>query len=139
MEYRVWSIGGKCKKRISNFLHTPYPIPYTPENGQVLIAVVILFSAILTTVIVGLVSPILSQVKIAKNLQQSKQSYFAAESLAEDLVYRFKISKNVSASESLTLAGASASASVTISGGTQQITAQGDNYSLNRSIQISLS
>ena len=109
------------------------------EAGQVLIAVVILFTAILTTVIVGLVSPILSQVQMAKNLQQSKQSVFAAESLAEDMVYRFKTGKHVSASESLEVGGAEATASVTTGGGMQTITVNGDYFDLERSITISLS
>src|SRR3989344_5946789 len=109
------------------------------EAGQVLIAVVILFTAILTTVIVGLVSPILSQVQMAKNLQQSKQSVFAAESLAEDLAYRFKTGKQVSASESLEVGGAEATASVTTGGGMQTITVNGDYFDLERSITISLS
>src|SRR3989344_5519270 len=104
------------------------------EAGQVLIAVVILFTAI-----VGLVSPILSQVQMAKNLQQSKQSVFAAESLAEDMVYRFKTGKHVSASEALEVGGAEATASVTTGGGMQTITVNGDYFDLERSITISLS
>ncbi len=114
-------------------------IAKTHEKGQVLIAVVILFSAILTTVVVGLVSPILGQVQISRNLQQSKQSFFVAESLAEDITYRFKTGKSVSASESLTLAGAEASANITTAGGTQQITVDGDVNSLARSVYIELS
>ncbi|RJQ33647.1 hypothetical protein C4568_04190 [Candidatus Parcubacteria bacterium] len=109
------------------------------EKGQVLIAVVILFTAIMTTVIVGLTGPILSQVQISKNLQQSKQSYFAAESLAEDMLYRFKTGKTVSASETLTVGGASASANVTTGGGEQTITVSGDLFDLERAIVISLS
>src|SRR3989344_256361 len=104
------------------------------EAGQVLIAVVILFTAI-----VGLVSPILSQVQMAKNLQQSKQSVFAAESLAEDMVYRFKTGKHVSASESLEVGGAEATASVTTESGAQHITAIGNTDDAIGSVRITLS
>lgn len=108
------------------------------DRGQIMISVVMLFSAILVTVIVGIVSPILAQVQIAKNLQQSKQSYFAAESLAEDLVYRLKTGKTVYANASLSVGSASAAATITTVVNTQDIVAVGTNASLVRKVHISL-
>lgn len=109
------------------------------SRGQVLLAVMVLFTVIITTIVVGIASPIVGQIQTAKNLRISKQAFFAAESLAEDMTYRFKNGLSVSASESFVLDEADASASVTTAGGAQEITATGDAYDLTRTTRIRLS
>jgi len=109
------------------------------DNGQVLLVMMILFTAIVTTVVVGVAAPIVRQIQAAKNLTISKQSFFAAESLAEDLAYRFKNGKSVSASESLAVGGADATASATTAGSAQHITAVGNTDDAIRSVHITLS
>lgn len=118
--------------------HTPYSILHTPEHGQVLLGVTVLFTVIITTLILGLVSPIIRQVEIGNDLATSKQSYFAAEALAEDLVYRFNAGKQTAANESLSVGGADATATVTAGLNTQVISATGTLQSLKRVVKISL-
>ncbi|HEY4487350.1 MAG TPA: choice-of-anchor R domain-containing protein, partial [Candidatus Paceibacterota bacterium] len=114
-------------------------VPLHGQRGQVLLGVVILFTVIVVTVVVGLAGPILSQVHMTNNLQQSKQSYYTAESLAEDLAYRFRTGKQVSASETLSMGNTEATANVTTEGGQQHIRADGDLNDLIRSVYIILS
>ena len=113
--------------------------PMLDQRGQVLMVVVILFTTLLTIVVVGLVAPIMTQLQLARTAQNSKQSYYATESLAEDMAYRLRTGKEVSANETLTVAGAEVEASVTSEGGTQHITAYGDNQDLVRAVHIQLS
>lgn len=108
------------------------------ERGQVLLGVTVLFTIIVTTIVLGLVSPIIRQVEIGNDLATSKQSYFAAEALAEDLAYRLKTGKQTAANESLSVGGASAAASIVTGLNTQVITATGTAQSLQRVVKISL-
>ena len=108
------------------------------ERGQVLLGVAVLFTILATTIILGLVSPIVRQVEIGSDLAISNQSYFAAESLAEDLTYRFKSGKSTSVNESLSVGGANASAVITTGLNTQQIASIGTQGGLERAVQVSL-
>ena len=66
------------------------------------------FLVVSTTIIFGLVGPIVRQQKIVSNLITTRQSYFAAEAGVEDVSYRFITGKTVGASETINLSGNSA-------------------------------
>ncbi|HEY4516606.1 MAG TPA: hypothetical protein VJG64_01525 [Candidatus Paceibacterota bacterium] len=108
------------------------------ERGQVLLGVAVLFTIVVTTIILGLVSPIIRQIEIGNDFRLSRQSYFAAEALGEDLVYRFKTGKLTPSSASLTLGDASATAIVVSGLNTQEITSTGTLHELYRVVKISL-
>jgi Tfp pilus assembly protein PilX len=83
------------------------------QAGQAMITAVIFFLIISTTVVLGIASPILKQVRISNDLIYSKGSYFLAEGALEDIVYRFRNGKQVAASESLMLNDGSVSMTTT--------------------------
>ena len=60
-----------------------------------MIIVVLFFMFISLTILVGIITPVVREFKIATNNFDSKQSYFIAESGAEDMVYRVKNNMDV--------------------------------------------
>src|SRR5690349_13443672 len=91
------------------------------QKGQAVLGVVILFTVIVTTVVLGITAPTWRQVLITRNEASSAQSYLGAESLAEDLAYRLKTGKTTATSQSLTVGGASVTATITSNLGNQDI------------------
>ncbi|MEK7081694.1 MAG: hypothetical protein AAB905_00590, partial [Patescibacteria group bacterium] len=74
------------------------PIESKKNNkGQALITAIIFFLFISTTITLGVANPVLRQLNISNDLVRSKNSYFLSESLSEDLTYRLKTGKQVSA------------------------------------------
>lgn len=71
---------------------------------------VVFFVIISTLIIFSLSSTILDQLRLIAGANYSKQSYFLAESLHEDLVYRLKYGMNTASTETLQLAGYTAEA-----------------------------
>ena len=65
------------------------------ESGQAMMVATIFFLIISTTIIFGLVGPIVREQKITSTLLLSRQSYFTAEAGVEDVVYRIKTAKPV--------------------------------------------
>ena len=84
------------------------------ERGQVLILVLIFFTAIATTVVAGVTAPIMRELRIGSDLQFSKQSYFTAEAGSEDAYYRIRNNLATSFPETLSLGGATATVTVTV-------------------------
>ena len=107
-------------------------------RGQALLGVVILFTGITTTVVVGITSPITRHIQAASDTLSSAQSYLIAESLAEDLAYRLRAGMPTASSETLTVGTASASAIITSNLGAQTITSTGDVSDLERTVEIVL-
>ncbi len=60
------------------------------NKGAAMMIVVFFFMFISLTILIGIVTPVVREFKIASDNYSSKQSYFIAESGAEDLVYRIK-------------------------------------------------
>ena len=60
------------------------------NSGAAMIIVVFFFMFISLTILVGIVTPVVREFRIAKDNFDSKQAYFIAESGAEDLMYRVK-------------------------------------------------
>lgn len=108
------------------------------QNGQALLGVVVLFTMIVTTVVVGLVGPLTRHIQQANDALVSMQSYLVAESLAEDLAYRLRTGKQTATLEALSLEGANATANITSNLGAQTIISTGNKYELLRTVQIVL-
>ena len=77
---------------------------------------IVFFLFISLAISFGLVSPSVRQYKIANNLEKSNQSFFLSESAVEDTYYRLKEAMTVGTTNTLTLNGNSATATITGSG-----------------------
>jgi len=75
------------------------------KGGQAIITAVVFFLFISLTIILGISSPIYTEVRLVRDLTDSKASYFLAESGQEDVIYRLKKGMQVSSSETLVLNG----------------------------------
>jgi len=108
------------------------------EKGQAMIIAVVLFTAIAMTVIFGATVPTARIVREANDLYQSKMSYLTAESGTEDVVFRLKTGKAVSAIEEIALNSATASTTITASGNDKQVITTGDASLFIRKIETNL-
>ncbi len=82
------------------------------KQGQAALIAVMLMLAIMISAIFGASSLALRQAKVAEASTRARNAYFAAEAGVEDAVYRLKRGKNVTASFSLTINGATATTTV---------------------------
>jgi hypothetical protein len=73
------------------------------QSGQAMITAVIFFLAISITIVLGIASPILKQVRIGNELIVSKQAYFSAQGGFEDVISRIQSSKQVLSTETLSI------------------------------------
>lgn len=97
-----------------------------------MITIVIFFVAISLSIIIGIISPTIREVRIVRGAVASRQSYFLSESGIEDAIYRIKTGRNISASEIITLNGVSSTTTITdVSSTEKQIDATG-NASLSQ-------
>ena len=78
------------------------------NKGAAMLIAVIMFLFTSMTVVLGIVSPILKQAGVSKNLTLSKEGYYLASSATEDVFYRLKNGFPVSDSEQLSLNNATA-------------------------------
>lgn len=100
----------------------------------------VLFVALSLSIALGLVVPALHANRIAEDSLQAKQSYFIAESGVEDVLYRLRTGKQLSASETLVLGTAETTTTVTTVNLTEkQITSVGDAKDRNRSVSVTVS
>src|SRR3989344_834811 len=83
------------------------------NGGQAIITAVVFFLLITISVVGGVSGPILTEASIVRTLENSKTSYYVAESLHEDVVYRIIKGLAYDSAESLILDGYVAGASVT--------------------------
>ncbi len=96
---------------------------------------VILFTIAASTVVLGVVSPIVHQLQGQIDLHSSKQSYFTAEAGSEDVYYRIRNNIVVTLPVTMALAGATSTTTVTpIGSNEKEIFSQGNNRNLIRSV-----
>jgi hypothetical protein len=97
------------------------------------------FVFISLTILIGIVTPVVREFKIATDGLKSKQSYFLAESGVEDVIYRLKNSLDVDATEIIVLGDSLSTTTITDIGGSQkQISTIGDIASRQRKIEVIL-
>ena len=100
---------------------------------------IVFFLFISLAVVSGLVLSPLREIKIAGDLTRSRQSFFLSESGAEDAYYRLKTGKAIGSTETISLAGNSATTTITDSGYNEKtITALGDVLSRERRNEVVL-
>lgn len=104
------------------------------QAGQVMIASVIFFLGIGLAVLTGVSQTTLRDLQGSQNVVKSRESYAVAEALHEDVLYRLQNGMNVSATESLTLNGYTASTTVVDVSGGKQVTSIGDRDSFIKKV-----
>lgn len=100
---------------------------------------VIFFLFISLAIIAGLVGPTVREFKTSSDSVKSRQSLFLAESATEDSYYRLKTAKAIGTTNTITLGGSSATATITDSGYNEKtISSLGDVDSRQRTNQLVL-
>lgn len=109
------------------------------SKGAAMMIIVLFFVFISLTILVGIITPTLREFKIAGTNSNSKNAYFLAESGIEDILYRLRNNKQISASETLTLGDSTATTNITdVSSSQKQIVSLGDNSSNQRKVNINV-
>lgn len=78
--------------------------------------------------------PVIEHYKIVTSSYTSKQSFYTAEALNEDILYRLNHGVNISSTESLTINGATANADISNISGGKEITILSEKDSYERSL-----
>lgn len=98
----------------------------------------LVFLSISVSTIFAVSLPVIQHVKIARDSYTSKQSFYAAESLNEDLLYRLNHNLSVSTTETLTVGDASVTADITNVSGGKEITVLSEQDGIERKIKSSV-
>lgn len=109
------------------------------KKGQALMISLLLFLGASTSVLFALADPIIHRIQVNRASYDSKESYYVAESLAEDIFYRLNNAMDVGATESLAIGSATADASVADTTDGKQISVTGDENGFNRSLSVNVS
>lgn len=125
------------KKYFEKF-NKKYP-PSMRQGGQAMLISIIFFLFISIAIIFGLVSPAVREYKVVRDSLKSKQGFFLAESAIEDSYYRLKVGKSIGSTNTVTLLGSSATATIEDSGYNEKtIRALGDVSGRQRTAQLVL-
>lgn len=112
---------------------------YPTNKGAAMMIVVLFFVFISLTILVGIVTPVVREYKIAGTTYNSKNAYYLAESGVEDALYRIKNNKQIGASENIVLGTSSTTTTITdISASQKQIVSLGDMGSNQRKIDTTI-
>ena len=125
------------EKAFIEMFHVPCSMFYD-TRGQALIIAVVFFLIITTTVGVGVINPVLRQVKQADDFARARASLFVSQSVNEDAVYRIKNNKQFVSPSTLSLNGYVATATSTAVADGLQIYSSGNAFNLVRNIQTHL-
>ncbi len=107
------------------------------KGGQAMLLLVIFFSFVSVSLVLGIGTPVVKEFYTAKNLLLSKQSYYLAESGIEDGLYRLKAAMQVGASETLVLGDSSVITTLTtISSSQRKLESLSDVYSRDRKLEL---
>ncbi len=108
------------------------------NKGQALIISVVFFTLISSAVAAGIAVPLVKNFRIAAETRNSKESFFLAEALTEDILYRYKNGMDVDSSETLSLNGETASAVITNTPSGRNVVAVSDVGNAVRRVETEL-
>ena len=111
---------------------------FRDSRGQVVITSVVFFLIIAMTVSMGIMNPVLRQVKQADDFARTRASLYVSQAVHEDALYRLKTGKQFVSPSTLFLNGYSATATSTTVVGGLQINSSGNALGLIRNIQTHL-
>lgn len=134
IEHRTHNMKHETNGIFYSMLHAPCSM----KKGQAALTAVIFFLAAATAIGIGFTTFAFEETATARRQLRAKQSYFLAEAGVEDVVYRLQASKQVGASETLTVNGEIVTTVTTDVGGNKEIVATGDFTSNIRKVKILL-
>lgn len=108
------------------------------QGGQAIAIATVFFLMISLSVVVGVAAPILRDIKIGRTLERSKDTYFLAEALMEDIVYRLDNGLQVASTETLAVGTNTATATVSDIFGGKLITSSGQVGNAIRRVETEL-
>jgi len=108
------------------------------KSGQAVITVVVLFLFISLTVTLGITRPVYREVKLTRDIFNSKESFFLSESGQEDVIYRLQNGLNVSNSESLTIGSSTVTTTILDESGVKIVTSNATSSLLVRKTQTEI-
>jgi len=116
------------------FTHFSRSTFYSSNRGAALTLAVLMLTAATILVVGGVMFPALHAIRSAHEFTRSEDSFFHAEGLLEDVLYRMRVDVTVGTLEVLSEAGRVATATVTAIGGTtlQEIISRGERLRLVR-------
>ena len=109
------------------------------ERGQAMLGVVLIFTFISVSLVVGGTAPLYQEVRSTNALTASNNSYFAAEAGTEDVVYRVKQGMSVHETETLTVGENTAVTSVITEGAVKIIETEGTSRLYTRAVTARVS
>src|SRR3989338_6364851 len=83
-------IMNKEKRKNSGFFHTSHFLLNTSsaKRGQAIVLATIFFLIISITIGIGIVNPVINQIESVRSVESGAESLFAADAVAQDVVYR---------------------------------------------------
>ena len=109
------------------------------SEGQAMIISVLFFLVISIVLVFGVISPVVTDQRIARDIMFSRQGYYVAEAGVEDILYRGINGMDIASPEVLSFSGHTATTTITNVGiGTQRILSKGDAAGSVRKIQTDI-
>lgn len=105
------------------------------KQGQVIMATVMVFLVLSLTVVMGISLPISAQIKNSTQVLQTKKSVFAADAVAEDVLYRLNQGRVLPTNIILSMNDATSTAEITDISGNKQVLIIGESGSVQRSVK----
>lgn len=110
------------------------------NRGAAMMIVVFFFMFISITILIGIITPVVREFRVASDNFDSKKAYFLAESGSEDAFYRIKNGKQISTSEELSIGADTTTTTITTIGNNQkQIDSLGNSDNNQRKSTLVLS
>ncbi len=108
------------------------------KKGYVVITNIIFFLIISMVIVYGISGPVLSSYKIGRSFLESKKSFIVANSASEEALYKLKKNMTLASTETLTLAGGSATINTADSGNDKTISIDSTFGDFQRNLQIKI-
>ncbi|MEK7182163.1 MAG: choice-of-anchor R domain-containing protein [Patescibacteria group bacterium] len=108
------------------------------KKGQIMIGIVIMFVVISLSVVSGIAWNVQKETLTESNLSSSAKSYYSAEAITEDVVYRIKNEIQVSSTETININNAIGTAIISDSAGIKTVSSSGNFRDAIRKVSVSL-
>lgn len=108
------------------------------DGGYAMLTAMIFFLAGSLAILSGVATPTINEIRLTRELVESKSSYSLAEGLIEDVVHRLKHGTTISDTETLLEGNTSVSAAISDISGGKSIRSVGNTNDLIRNINVDL-
>ena len=109
------------------------------NRGAAIITSVLFFVVISVVFALGLSSSVVREYITSRDFDKSKGSYYLSEGVHEDALYRIKTGKNIGTTDTITLNGNTAIATIVTNGGSKDISSTGSINNNFRKVKSTLS